>query len=269
MQMIETDDIGWTAAQWRWDMSPRLGLAFEPNDIGLTAAAVWSFDRDGPPLVDQLDDAGITYAQQEIPQLLHWGGGRANLFFYDSPRTRLPTTVLCTQIHFDFDAVGEDCFYFNAMTQMEAIAIGEAGWLTRYDRCCELAMKEAIAIGGPHPMKTTKAWSVVCGFSGNIYSGHRTQATAEKNADETRESLCWPQVTGKYWHLECVIRRVHGGSLLHPKITRENWHSCGSLASYVQAVPAGSHFSRIVPADSGCVKVEQARWVVPKGESIG
>jgi hypothetical protein len=274
MQTFEPDDIGLSAAHWRWDMAPRPGLAFEANDIGLSAAAAWSdnaaaasshMDVFWPPLLEQLDRAGITYQRQEIPDLPRWGNSEAYLVFYDSPRTGRPTTVLCTHISFDIDAFAEDCFYFTGLTQAEALAIGEAGWLARYERCCELAVKEAVEIGGPHPMKTTQAWSVVCGFSGNIYSGHRTQAKADKVADETRTHLWWPEITGKDWHLECAIRRLHGGKLRHPDITRENWHSCGSLASYVQVVPAGSYFSRVIPADndSGCVQVDQPRWVVP------
>jgi hypothetical protein len=265
MQTFEPDDIGLTAAQWRWDTMPRLGLAIEPNDIGLNAVAAWGYDGLSPPLLDQLDDAGITYVRQEIRHLLHWGGGEAYLVFYSSPRTGQPTTVLSTQIRFDCDTVGEDCFYFTRLTQAEALAIGEEGWRTRHDRCCKLTMKEALAVRTPHALKTTQAWSVVCGVSGNIYSGHRTQATAEKKADETRTSLWYPNVTGHYWHLECAIRRLRGGNLRHPNITRENWHSCGSLADYVQAVPAGSYFSRGIPAnnDSGCFQVDQARWIVP------
>jgi hypothetical protein len=110
----------------------------EPNDIGLSLVATWSDLSAAGPLVDQLDKAGVRYECQQIPHLLNWHGGESYLVFYDSPKTGKPTTVLCTPIRYDIDAFAEDYFYFVGMTQAAALEIGEAGWLTRYDRCCEL-----------------------------------------------------------------------------------------------------------------------------------
>jgi hypothetical protein len=72
---------------------------------------------------------------------------------------------------------------------------------------------------------------VVCGFNGTVYSRHRRRDTAERAAEKVRRSL------------------------RHP--------NCGSLAGYVEVVPAAARFTRIVPADNefGCVQVSQARWV--------
>jgi len=111
---------------------------FEPNDIGLSMAATWSDMSAAAPLLDQLDKAGIAYRRREIPHLLHLAGGEAYLVFYDSPKTGKPTTVLCTPIQYDVDAFAEEYFYFTGMTEAVALSIGEAGWLSRYDRCCEL-----------------------------------------------------------------------------------------------------------------------------------
>ena len=47
-------------------------------------------------------------------------------------------------------------------------------------------------------MQSTKSrWSVVCGFSGEVYSGHRTEDMAKKKADATRKSLWWPNIAGE------------------------------------------------------------------------
>ncbi len=137
--------------------------------------------------------------------------------------------------------------------------------------------------------KTKSRWSVVCGFNGEIYSGHRTEEMANKKAEEIRKGLWTRNMKGKYWERECAIRRLRASDSRYPKfvgkyllplapelgvdpgdprypdIMGKYRHSCGSLAAYVQVVPAGSWFSRIIPADndSGSVEIDEPRWVVP------
>jgi hypothetical protein len=74
-------------------------------------------------------------------------------------------------------------------------------------------------------------YKVVCGFNGTAYSYHRQANAAAKAAERMRRQLDHP--------------------------------NCGNLASYVQVVPAGARFTRIVPADNefGCCEVSAPRWV--------
>lgn len=119
-------------------------------------------------------------------------------------------------------------------------------------------------------MQLTKSkWSVVCGFSGDIYSGHRTQAAAEKRADEIRQSLLWPNITGRLRENADKAQdethknlRYDGENL---QIGGKNvrcppYSDCGALVAYVQVVPAGSYFSR---------EADKVGWVVPTaGEDV-
>jgi hypothetical protein len=74
-------------------------------------------------------------------------------------------------------------------------------------------------------------FKVVCGFNGTVYSRHKTAGAAHKAAERIKRGL------------------------RHP--------NCGSLASYVEVVPANARFTRIVPADNefGCAQIDQPRWV--------
>ncbi len=149
-------------------------------------------------------------------------------------------------------------------------------------------------------MQPTKSrWSVVCGFSGEIYSGHRTLEMANKKAEETRQSFWWPNITGPYWQLECAIRQMRAKDPRYPKMTGKYLlplapfldvrlddsrypvimgkyrHSCGSLAGYVQVVPAGSvfpnelrwvaHANREGPSilDPSSIPTNEFHWIVP------
>jgi hypothetical protein len=139
-------------------------------------------------------------------------------------------------------------------------------------------------------MQSTKSrWSVVCGFSGDVCSGHRTEEMANKRAEQLRKSLWWQNMMGRYWELECAIRRLRASDPRYPKFAGKyllplapelgvdpddprypdimgNYrHSCGSLAAYVQVVPAGSYFSRVIPTDNdtGGVETNELRWIVP------
>ena len=112
-------------------------------------------------------------------------------------------------------------------------------------------------------MQLTKSkWRVVCGFSGDIYSGHRTQAAAEKRADEIRQSLLWPNITGRLReNADKAADETHKNRQYGSHDLRDGGRpptlDCGALVGYVQVVPTGSYFSN-------------AQWVLPtKPESSG
>lgn len=112
------------------------------NKIGLTKYSWWDSDMRSLPsgkdaiLENQLAAAGMHYDIAEIKHLVGMGGC-AYLLFYLSQKSGKFVTVLCVPHHEIIDSWGMDYFYFEGMTQAQAM-IDEEWWLIAYDACKDL-----------------------------------------------------------------------------------------------------------------------------------
>jgi hypothetical protein len=109
------------------------------NTIGLTDYRSWDGAKGASgPMSRELDRRNVAHTVHQLPQIVG-PGGNAYLVCYALPHTSLYVTVLAIPHRYGGDQVAEDYYYFEGMTEIEALdGDHELRWAEIYDQCTKL-----------------------------------------------------------------------------------------------------------------------------------